>query len=58
MTESIVKYQGPDGMWRTSLNGPTWIAQPESSSTGFFTFGLLVGSELYMMKLTPGELRR
>jgi len=25
------------------LNEPTWIPTPESSSTGFFTFGLLGG---------------
>jgi rhamnogalacturonyl hydrolase YesR len=43
MTEATVKYQGDDGLWRASLNEPTWISQPESSSTGFFTFGLLAG---------------
>jgi rhamnogalacturonyl hydrolase YesR len=43
MTDAIIKYQQPDGLWRASLNEPTWISQPESSSTGFFTFGLLAG---------------
>lgn len=43
MTNSIAKLQGDDGLWRTSLNEPTWMAQPESSGTGFFTYGLLAG---------------
>ena len=43
MTQRLVKLQGEDGFWRTSLNEPTWMPEKESSGTGFFTFGLLAG---------------
>jgi rhamnogalacturonyl hydrolase YesR len=43
MTPAIVKYQQDDGMWRASLNEPTWIPNPESTGSGFFTYGLLAG---------------
>jgi rhamnogalacturonyl hydrolase YesR len=43
MTAAIVKYQQPDGLWRASVNEPTWIPQPESSCTGFYTYGVLAG---------------
>lgn len=43
MTEAIVKYQGEDGLWRSSLNDPSWVPERESSGTGFFTYGLLAG---------------
>ncbi|HVT88367.1 MAG TPA: glycoside hydrolase family 88 protein [Tepidisphaeraceae bacterium] len=43
MTDVLVKYQGEDGMWRTSLNEATWLTTPESSGTGFFCFGMLAG---------------
>lgn len=43
MIDSVVKYQGEDGLWRASVNEPTWISQPESSCSGFFTYGILAG---------------
>ena len=43
MTQSIVQYQQPDGLWRSSLNDPAWYPSPETSSTSFFCYGLLAG---------------
>lgn len=43
MTQSIVRYQRADGMWRSSLNDPAWFPSPETSSTSFFCYGLLSG---------------
>jgi rhamnogalacturonyl hydrolase YesR len=43
MTDALMKLQGADGMWRSSLNDPAWVPEGESSGTGFFTFGLLAG---------------
>ena len=43
LTESILKYQGEDGLWRTSLNEPSWYPEKESSGTSFFCYGLLAG---------------
>jgi rhamnogalacturonyl hydrolase YesR len=43
MTEGILPYQGDDGLWRTSLNEPSWYPEKESSGTSFFCFGLLAG---------------
>ncbi len=43
MTRAIVRYQGDDGMWRSSLNEPSWQPFKESSGTSFFCFGLLGG---------------
>lgn len=43
MTQAIVRYQGLDGFWRSSLNEPTWVTNPEASGTGFFCYGLLAG---------------
>jgi rhamnogalacturonyl hydrolase YesR len=43
MTASLLKYQGEDGMWRSSLNDPTWAPVHESSGTGFFVYGLTAG---------------
>lgn len=43
MTESIVKYQQSDGLWRTSLNEPSWFNMPETSGSSFFCYGLLAG---------------
>jgi rhamnogalacturonyl hydrolase YesR len=60
MTDAIVKYQGQDGLWRASLNEPTWIPEPETSGTGFFCYGLLAGvnrSYLDREKYLPHALR-
>ena len=43
LTESIIKYQAADGLWRTSLNEPEWFPAKESSASSFFCYGLLAG---------------
>ena len=43
LTVGILKYQGEDGLWRTSLNEPSWYPEKESSGTSFFCYGLLAG---------------
>ncbi|MFP4540622.1 MAG: glycoside hydrolase family 88 protein [Opitutales bacterium] len=43
MTRKLVTLQGPDGFWRPWLNRPDLAQSPETSSTAFFTFGLLAG---------------
>ncbi len=43
LTQSILRYQQPDGLWRTSLNDPSWYPEPDSSGTSFFAYGLLAG---------------
>lgn len=41
MMESLLKYQGDDGMWRQLLDHPeSW---PETSGTGMFTFAMTTG---------------
>jgi unsaturated rhamnogalacturonyl hydrolase len=41
MTESLIKFQGKDGMWRQLIDHrESW---PESSSTAMFTFALITG---------------
>jgi unsaturated rhamnogalacturonyl hydrolase len=41
MIESLLKYQGKDGMWRQLLDHPE--AWPESSCTAMFTFAMITG---------------
>jgi unsaturated rhamnogalacturonyl hydrolase len=41
MMESLLKYQGPDGMWRQLIDHPE--AWPETSSTAMFTFAMITG---------------
>ena len=43
LTEGILKYQGEDGLWRTSLNEPSWYPEKETSGTCFYCYGLLAG---------------
>ncbi|MFA5292353.1 MAG: glycoside hydrolase family 88 protein [Phycisphaerae bacterium] len=43
MTEGIVKYQQADGLWRSSLNEPSWYDMPETSGSSFFCYGLAAG---------------
>lgn len=43
MTRKLVTLQAPDGFWRPWLNRPDLEQSPESSSSSFFTFGLLAG---------------
>jgi len=43
MASALVAVQGDDGLWRSSLLDPEEYPSPESSGTGFFTFGLAWG---------------
>lgn len=43
MAEKIASLQGEDGFWRASLLDPASLPNPETSGTGFFTFGLAWG---------------
>jgi unsaturated rhamnogalacturonyl hydrolase len=43
MAAALVAVQGEDGLWRSSLLDPEEIPVPESSGSGFFTFGLAWG---------------
>lgn len=43
LTRAVVKYQQPDGLWRSSLNEPSWKPYPETSASSFFCYGLLAG---------------
>src|ERR1039457_2325675 len=41
MMQSLLEFQGKDGMWRQLIDRPE--AWPESSSTGMFTFAMVTG---------------
>jgi rhamnogalacturonyl hydrolase YesR len=41
MMDTLLKYQGPDGMWKQLIDHPE--AWPETSSTGMFTFAMITG---------------
>jgi unsaturated rhamnogalacturonyl hydrolase len=43
MAAALIRAQGEDGLWRSSLLDPDEYPIPESSGTGFFTFGLAWG---------------
>lgn len=43
MAPAIKAVQGTDGMWRTSLYDPAQFPNPETSGTGFFTYGMAWG---------------
>lgn len=43
MAAALIRVQGADGLWRSSLLDPDEYPIPESSGTGFFTFGLAWG---------------
>jgi rhamnogalacturonyl hydrolase YesR len=43
MARALVAVQGEDGLWRSSLLDPDEYPIPESSGSGFFTFGLAWG---------------
>jgi unsaturated rhamnogalacturonyl hydrolase len=43
MMESLLKYQGEDGVWKQLIDNPeSW---PETSSTGMFAFAMVTGSK-------------
>jgi rhamnogalacturonyl hydrolase YesR len=41
MMDTLLKYQGADGMWKQLIDHPE--AWPETSSTGMFTFAMITG---------------
>lgn len=43
MAAALLKAQQPDGFWRSDLLDPQRFANPESSGTAFFTFGMAWG---------------
>lgn len=43
MMRRIATLQGENGLWVSSLNDPSWLPEPESSGSSFFTFGLAAG---------------
>jgi len=43
MARALVAVQGEDGLWRSSLLDPDEYPIPESSGSGFFTYGLAWG---------------
>lgn len=45
MAESIVKWQQPDGMWRSNILEPDFFDTPETSSTVLISYGIAKGME-------------
>jgi unsaturated rhamnogalacturonyl hydrolase len=43
MAPAVLRAQGPDGYWPSSLLDPAQVPGPETSGTGFFTFGFAWG---------------
>jgi rhamnogalacturonyl hydrolase YesR len=43
MASALVRVQGEDGLWRSSLLDPEEYPLPESSGTGFFAYGIAWG---------------
>jgi rhamnogalacturonyl hydrolase YesR len=43
MADAVLATQSPDGYWRSSLLDPASRPNPETSGTGFFTYGLAWG---------------
>lgn len=43
LAQEVIKYQQPDGFWRTSLLDPESFPAPESSATSLFCYGLAWG---------------
>jgi rhamnogalacturonyl hydrolase YesR len=61
MASVLVLVQNEDGLWRSSLLDPEEFPQPESSGSGFFTFGLawgvnngLLDSDIYLPAVYRG----
>ena len=40
---SIAKFQGDDGLWRSSLNDPEWYPMKEATGSAFFVYALAKG---------------
>jgi rhamnogalacturonyl hydrolase YesR len=43
MAAALAKVQNADGLWRSNLSNPGQFPNPETSGTGFFTFGIAWG---------------
>jgi rhamnogalacturonyl hydrolase YesR len=43
MAAALKKWQQPDGLWRADITHPNAIPNPETSGTGFMTFGMAWG---------------
>ena len=43
MSSSLIRLQGSDGMWRTSLEDPSLYPTPETSGTALITYALAYG---------------
>jgi rhamnogalacturonyl hydrolase YesR len=50
MSGKIVALQKPDGSWAPSLLDPSSATPPETSGTGFFTYGLAWGVRAGLLK--------
>ncbi len=50
MSRAIVSLQKPDGSWAPSLLDPRGMTPPETSGTGFFTYGLAWGVKTGLLK--------
>jgi len=50
MSRKLVSLQKPDGSWAPSLLDPRSDTPPETSGTGFFTFGLAYGVHAGLLK--------
>ena len=57
MMQSLLRFQGPDGMWRQLIDHPeSWA---ETSSTGMFAFAMVTGvKQGWLDKKTYGEAAR
>ena len=49
IADRVAGLQRPDGFWSTSLLAPPDIGTPESSCTGFFTYGLVAGVRMGLL---------
>lgn len=57
MMQSLLQFQGKDGLWRQLLDHPE--AWPETSSTGMFTFAMMTGvKEKWLDSKTYGAAAR
>jgi unsaturated rhamnogalacturonyl hydrolase len=55
MAGKIASIQGEDGFWRSSLLDPASLPNPETSGTGFFTFGFAWGINQGLLERTRFE---
>ena len=55
MAAKVASIQGEDGFWRSSLLDPASLPNPETSGTGFFTFGFAWGINQGLLEQTHFE---